>query len=350
MGASTAPETTPHGPGQSGKNNEERARTMPALINLFLHLLAVVLAVTGTARAESFPIRPVHILVPYAAGGAVDVLARTLGQSLAKIWGQQPVIDNRPGAGGIVASQALMQSPPDGYTLILVASGHPLNQFIYPSLPYDTFKDFTAISEVASSPLAIMAAKQGPFKTVQDVLAASRKEPDSLSYGMAGNGTSAHLAGELLKYVANVKIVAIPYKGGAPAITAVIAGEIPLSFNPLAEVVGQIEGGSLRALAVTSAERSKTLPDVPTVAESGVPGYDVSVWWGFLGPAKMPPELAAKIQTDSKTALQDPVVQKTLDQIGATAVGSTPAEFDAFMQAEVTKWEPVLKAANIRAQ
>jgi tripartite-type tricarboxylate transporter receptor subunit TctC len=323
---------------------------MPGLINLFLCHAGIVLAVTGTARAESFPTKPVHILVPYAAGGAVDVLARTLGQSLAKIWGQQPVIDNRPGAGGIVASQALTQSPPDGYTLILVASGHPLNQFIYPSLPYDTFKDFTAISEVASSPLAIMAAKQGPFKTLQDVLAASRKEPDSLSYGMAGNGTSAHLAGELLKYMAGVKIVAIPYKGGAPAITAVIAGEIPLSFNPLAEVVGQIDGGSLRALAVTSAERSKTLPDVATVAESGVPGYDVSVWWGFLGPAKMPPELAAKIQTDLKTALQDPVAQKTLEQIGATAVGSTPAEFDAFMHAEVTKWEPALKAANISAQ
>ena len=323
---------------------------MPALINLFLCLAGVVLAMTATARAESFPTRPVHILVPYAAGGAVDLLARTLGQSLAKIWGQQPVIENRPGAGGIVASQALTQSPPDGYTLILVASGHPLNQFIYPSLPYDTFKDFTAISEVASSPLAIVAAKPGQFKTLQDVLAAARKDPDSLSYGMSGNGTSAHLAGELLNYMAGVKIVAIPYKGGAPAITAVIAGEIPLSFNPLAEVVGQLDGGTVQALAVTSAQRSRTLPDVPTVAESGVPGYDVSVWWGFLGPAKMPPELAARIQADLKTSLQDPVVQKTLDQIGATAVGSTPAEFDAFMHAEVAKWQPVLKAANIRAQ
>ena len=323
---------------------------MPALINLFLCLAGVVLAMTATARAESFPTRPVHILVPYAAGGAVDLLARTLGQSLAKIWGQQPVIENRPGAGGIVASQALTQSPPDGYTLILVASGHPLNQFIYPSLPYDTFKDFTAISEVASSPLAIVAAKPGQFKTLQDVLAAARKDPDSLSYGMSGNGTSAHLAGELLNYMAGVKIVAIPYKGGAPAITAVIAGEIPLSFNPLAEVVGQLDGGTIQALAVTSAQRSRTLPDVPTVAESGVPGYDVSVWWGFLGPAKMPPELAARIQADLKTSLQDPVVQKTLEQIGATAVGSTPAEFDAFMHAEVAKWQPVLKAANIRAQ
>jgi tripartite-type tricarboxylate transporter receptor subunit TctC len=316
------------------------------------HLVAcAALSLLGaTAQAETFPNKPVHILVPYAAGGAVDVLARTLGQSLAKIWGQQPVIDNRPGAGGVIASQALAQSVPDGYTLILVASGHPLNQFIYPSLPYDTFKDFTAISEIASSPLAIVTAKTSPYKTLQDVLAAAKKDPDSLSYGMSGNGTSAHLAGELLKYMAGVKIVAVPYKGGAPALTAAMSGDIPLSFNPLAETVGQIDGGPLRALAVTSAQRSKTFPDVPTVAESGVAGYDVSVWWGFLGPAHMAPELVTKLQADFKTALQDSSVQATLDKLGATPVGSSASEFDAFMHAEVTKWEPVLKAANIRTQ
>jgi tripartite-type tricarboxylate transporter receptor subunit TctC len=315
-----------------------------------LLVAGAVLLAGAVAKAETFPTKPVHILVPYAAGGAVDVLARTLAQSLAKTWGQQPVIDNRPGAGGIIASQALAQSPADGYTLILVASGHPLNQFIYPSLPYDTFKDFTAITEVASSPLAIVVAKTSPHKTLQDVLAASRKEPDSLSYGMAGNGTSSHLAGELLKYMAKVKMVAVPYKGGAPALTAVIAGDIPLSFNPLAEAIGQIEGGAVRALAVTSAQRSPALPDVPTVAESGVPGYDVSVWWGFLGPAKMAPDLVTKLQTDLKSALQDPTVKATLDKLGATPVGSTAAEFDVFMHAEVAKWEPVLKAANIQAQ
>jgi tripartite-type tricarboxylate transporter receptor subunit TctC len=311
---------------------------------------AALLTASGGARGETFPNKPVHILVPYAAGGAVDVLARTLAQSLAKIWGQQPVIDNRPGAGGIVASQALAQAPPDGTTLILVASGHPLNQFIYPKLPYDTFKDFTAIGEIASSPLAILVAKTSPYSNLQDLLAAARKDPGSLSYGMAGNGTSSHLAGELLKYMAGVKIVAIPYKGGAPALTAVIAGDIPVSFNPLAEAIGQVDGGSLRAIAVTSAKRSKTLPDVPTVAESGVPGYDVSVWWGFLGPAHMAPELVAKLETDLKSALQDPSVQTTLQKIGATPVGSGSKEFDAFMHSEAEKWEPVLKAANIRAE
>ena len=316
-----------------------------------LMLAAGLLLAGGAAQAtDNYPSKPVHILVPYAAGGAVDVLARTLGQALAKTWSQQPVIDNRPGAGGIVASQALTQAAPDGYTLILVASGHPLNQFIYPSVPYNTFKDFTAITEVASSPLAIVVAKDSPYKTLGDLLAAAKKEPDKLSYGMSGNGTSAHLAGELLKYMSSTKIVAIPYKGGAPALTAVIAGEIPLSINPLAEAIGQLEGGPVRALAVTSGGRSKALPNVPTVAESGVAGYDVSVWWGVLGPAKMPPEIVAKLETDLKAALQDPGVLSTLGKIGATPVGSSAKEFDAFMHAEATKWEPVLKAANIRAQ
>src|SRR6266480_2544529 len=299
---------------------------------------AALLLMAAGATAETFPSKPVRILVPYAAGGAVDVLARTLGQSLAKTWGQQPVIDNRPGAGGIIASQALVQSAPDGYTLILVASGHPLNQFIYSSLPYDTSKDFTAISQIASSPLAIVVSAKSPYTKLEDMLAASRKEPDLLSYGMSGNGTSAHLAGELLKYMANVKIVAVPFKGGAPALTAVIAGDIPMSINPLAEVVGQIEGGQLRAVAVTSAARSKALPDIPTVAESGVPGYDVSVWWGLLGPAGMPPEIVAKLEADLKAALGDAGVQGTLEKIGATPVGSGSKEFDAFMRAEAAKW------------
>jgi tripartite-type tricarboxylate transporter receptor subunit TctC len=312
-------------------------------------LAATLLSLAGTsAFADPFPTKPVRILVPYAAGGAVDVLARTLGQSLSKTWGQQPVIENRPGAGGIIASQALTQSAPDGYTLILVASGHPLNQFFYPKLPYDTFKDFTAISEIAYSPLAIVVAQNSPIKNLQELLATARAKPESLSYGMSGNGTSAHLAGELLNYMAKVKIQSIPYKGGAPALTAVIAGEIPVSVNPLPEVVGQLEGKAVRALAVTTAQRSKALPDVPTIAEAGIPGYDASVWWGFLGPAGMAPDLVARIHADLAAALKDPVVVTALDKMGATPVGSSPREFDAFMRAEAAKWEPVLKEANIK--
>jgi tripartite-type tricarboxylate transporter receptor subunit TctC len=309
------------------------------------------LGLLGSAvAAETYPTRPVTIYVPYQAGGAVDVLARTVGQSLSKSWGQQAVIENRPGAGGIIASQALAQARPDGYTLILVASGHPLNQFFYPKLPYDTFKDFTAITEVAYSPLAIVVSKDNPAKNLQELLAQAKAKPGSLSYGMSGNGTSAHLAGELLNYMAGVEIVSIPFKGGAPALTAVIAGDIPISVNPLPEIVGQLEGGAVRAVAVTTATRSAALPDVPTVAESGVAGYDTAVWWGFLAPANMPPDLTAKLHADIAAALKDPVVLAALKKIDATPVGSSPQEFDTFMRAEADKWGPVLKKANIKVQ
>ena len=311
---------------------------------------AIFSLVGWNAYAETFPNKPVHILVPYAAGGAVDVLARTIGQSLSKIWGQQLVVENRPGAGGIIASHALTQSAPDGYTLIIVASGHPLNQFFYPKLPYDTFRDFTAISEVAYSPLAIVVSKDNPAKNLQELLATARQKPDELSYGMSGNGTSAHLAGELLNYMAGVKILSIPYKGGAPALLAVIAGDIPMSINPLPEVVGQLDGGKVRAIAVTTATRSKMLPNVPTVAESGVPGYDTAVWWGVLGPAGLAPDLVAKSHADLTAALKDPVTLAALEKLGAAPLGSSPKEFDAFMRAEAAKWGPVLKKANIKVQ
>jgi tripartite-type tricarboxylate transporter receptor subunit TctC len=318
-------------------------------LKLFVAALAVATASTA-ASAQNYPNKPVRILVPYAAGGAVDVLARTVGQSLSKTWGQQPVVDNRPGAGGIIASQALVQSAPDGYTLILVASGHPLNQFFYPKLPYDTFADFTPITEVAYSPLTINVSKTNPAKNLKELLDQARAKPESLSYGMSGIGTSAHLAGELLNYMAKVKIVSIPYKGGAPALTAVIADEIPMSINPMAEVVGQLEGGTVRAIAVTTKERSPALPDVPSVAEQGVPGFDTAVWWGFLGPKGMDPALVSKIQQDVAAALKDPTVLDYLKKTGSFPVGSKPAEFDAYMRAEAEKWGPVLKAANIKLQ
>lgn len=311
---------------------------------------AAVSLAAHAAQAQTFPAKQVTFYVPYAAGGAVDVIARTIGQSLSKTWGQVPVIENRPGAGGTVASKALTQAAPDGHTLILVASGHPLNQFFYPSLPYDTFKDFTAITEIAYSPLAIMVAKDNPAKNLTELLAVAKAKPDFLSYGMSGNGTSAHLAGELLNHMAGVKIVSIPYKGGAPALTSVMAGDIPMSINPLPEVVGQLDGGQLRAIAVTTATRAASLPDVPTVAESGVAGYDTAVWWGFLGPANMPPAVVAKIQADMAASLKDPAVMAAFEKIGATPLGSSPAEFDAYMRAEAAKWGPILKEANIKIQ
>ena len=324
---------------------------MIGLARTTIAALALALApVASTASAQTYPTKPVRVLVPYAAGGAVDVLARTLGQALAKSWGQQTVVDNRPGAGGIIASQALIQAPPDGYTLILVAAGHPLNQFFYPKLPYDTFKDFTAITEVSDMPLTINVAKNSPVKDLKELLAEAKAKPGGLSYGMSGFGTSAHLAGELLNNMAGVKIVAIPYKGGAPALTAVIAGEIPLSVNPMAEVIGNLEGGTIRALAVTTAARSPALPDVPTVAEQGVAGYATGNWFGLLGPKGMDPALVSKIQQDVAVALKDQSVLDYLKKVGSVPVGSTPQAFDAFMKAEADKWGPVIKAANIKVE
>ena len=209
---------------------------------------AAMLAAAGVASAQSpFPSKPVHIFVPYAAGGAVDILARTLGDVVSRQWGQTVVVENRPDAGGLVASQALASSPPDGYTLILVASGHATNPFLYPKIPYDTFKDFSPISLLASSPNILLVRADSPFKTLADLIAQARAKPGSLAFGHAGTGTSTHLAGELLKSLAKVDLNAIPYKGGAPAINDLLGGQIPMSFNNGPESVGQIEAGSSRA-------------------------------------------------------------------------------------------------------
>jgi tripartite-type tricarboxylate transporter receptor subunit TctC len=311
---------------------------------------AAMLAAGGIASAQSpFPAKPVHIFVPYAAGGAVDILARTLGDVVSRQWGQSVVVENRPGAGGVVASQALATSPPDGYTLIVVASGHPTNPFLYAKLPYDTFKDFTPISLLASSPNILLVRADSPFKTLGDMIAVARAKPGSLAFGHAGNGTSTHLAGELLKNLAKIDINAISYKGGLPAINDLLGGQIPMSFNNGPESVGQIAAGTVRALAVTTARRAPFLPDVPSVAET-VPGYDTEVWWGLLGPAGMPPELAAKLSHDFVAALNTDSVRERLSKLGAAPIGSSPQQFDAKIHADYEKWGPIIKAAGMKAE
>src|SRR3981189_3635757 len=270
----------------------------------------------GAAAQSAFPAKPVHILVPYAAGGGVDILARTLGDVVSRQWGQTVVVENRPGAGGGVASQALVASPPDGYTLIVVASGHATNPFLYPKIPYDTFKDFTPISLLASSPNILLVRTDSPFKTLGDMVAQARAKPGSLSFGHAGTGTSTHLAGELLKNLARIDLNAIPYKGGAPSINDLMGGQIPMSFNNGPESVGQLEAGTVRALAVTTASRASFLPDVPSMAET-VPGYDTEVWWGLLGPAGMPRDPVEKLSPDFVAALNTEAVKDRLANLGA---------------------------------
>jgi tripartite-type tricarboxylate transporter receptor subunit TctC len=310
----------------------------------------LALAAIGTASAEpAFPSKPVHIFVPYSAGGGVDILARTLAEVVSRQWGQGVVVENRPGAGGVVASQALVMSPSDGYTLIVVASGHATNPFLYPALPYDTFKDFTPISLLASSPNILLVQANSPFKTLGDVIAQARAKPGSLSFGHAGIGTSTHLAGELLKNLAGIDINAIPYKGGAGAINDLLGGQIPMSFNNGPESIGQLEAGRLRALAVTTASRAPFLPDVPSMAET-LAGYDTEVWWGLLGPAGMPRDLVEKIAHDFVAALNTDTVKERLTKLGASPIGSSPQRFDAKIHADYAKWGPIIKAAGIRAE
>jgi tripartite-type tricarboxylate transporter receptor subunit TctC len=307
-------------------------------------------AAGGIASAQSpFPSKPVHIFVPYAAGGGVDILARTLGDVVSRQWGQGVVVENRPGAGGLVASQALVTSPPDGYTLIVVASGHATNPFLYPKIPYDTFKDFTPISLLASSPNILLVRADSPFKTLGDMIAQARSKPGSLSFAHAGNGTSTHLAGELLKNLAKIDLNAISYKGGAPAINDLLGGQIQMSFNNGPESVGQLEAGTLRALAVTTASRASFLPNVPSMSET-VPGYDTEVWWGLLGPAGMPADLIAKLSHDFVAALNTDSVKERLTKLGASPIGSSPQQFDAKIRADYDKWGPIIQAAGMKAE
>src|SRR5437588_8581927 len=314
-------------------------------------VVAAMLADGGAASAQSaFPSKAVHILVPYPPGGGVDILARTLGDVVSRQWAQSVIVENRPGAGGLVASQALATSAPDGYTLIVVASGHATNPFLYPKIPYDTFKDFTSICLLASSPNILLVRADSPFRTLADLLAQARAKPGSLSYGMAGNGTSTHLAGELLKNLAKVDIVALPYKGGGPAMNDLLGGQIPMSFNNGPESIGQIGAGKVRALAVTTGTRAPFLPDVPTMAEAGVPGYDTGVWWGLVGPAGLSATIVAQLSSDFVAALKAPAVRDRLNTLGATPIGSSPKEFDAVIHADYEKWGPIIKAAGMKAE
>src|ERR1700738_4149220 len=309
-----------------------------------------MVAAGGVASAQSsFPSKPVHIFVPYAAGGGVDILARTLGDVVSRQWGENVLVENRPGGGGVVASQALVTSPPDGYTLIVVASGHATNPFLYPKIPYDTFKDFAPSSLLASSPNILLVRADSPFKTLGDVIARARAKPGSLSFGHAGTGTSTHLAGELLKSLARIDLNAIPYKGGAPSINDLLGGQIPMSFNNGPESVGQLQAGAVRALAVTTASRAPFLPNVPSIAET-VPGYDTEVWWGLLGPAGMPPDLIAKSSHDFVAALSTDPVKERLAQLGATPIGSSPQQFDEKIRADYKKWGPIIEAAGMKAE
>ncbi|HMK78734.1 MAG TPA: tripartite tricarboxylate transporter substrate binding protein [Xanthobacteraceae bacterium] len=312
-------------------------------------LIGVTLSGAAAGAESTYPSAPVHILVPYPPGGAVDIIARTLGDELSRQWSQAIVVENRPGAGGMIASQALVKAAPDGYTLILVASGHALNPYFYSKLPYG-FDDFTPITLLASSPNILLVPANSPFRALADMLAAARAKPGELSYGHAGNGTSPHLAGELLKALAKVDIAAVPYKGGAPSLTDLIGGHIAMAFNNIPESIAQIRAGTVRALGVTTAARSAVLPEVPTIAEQGVPGYDTGVWWGVLAPAGLPADIRDRLARDFRAALNAPAAKARFLELGAAPIGSAPAEFGVFIRTEYERWGPIIKAAGIKPE
>src|ERR1700716_520388 len=335
--------------GDKRRTNNIGRDAMGRWFGIAARAVAMFTALGGASAQSPFRSKSVHIFVPYAAGGGVDILARTLGDVVSRQWGQTVVVENRPGAGGVVASQALATSSPDGCTLIVVASGHATNPFLYPKIPYDTFKDFTPISLLASSPNILVVRPDSPFKTLADLIAQARSKPGSLSFGHAGTGTSTHLAGELLKNLARIDLNAIPYKGGALAINDLLGGQIPMSFNNGPESVGQLEAGTVRALAVTTASRASFLPDVPSMAET-VPGYDTEVWWGLLGPGGMPRDIVEKLSNDFVAALNTEAVKERLGKLGALAIGRLPAEVEARIRADYKKWGPIIEAAGMKAE
>jgi tripartite-type tricarboxylate transporter receptor subunit TctC len=314
---------------------------------LVLATAALIGAIDAAPAQDAYPSKPVHLLVPFAAGGAVDIVARTLADELGKRWTPSIIVENRPGAGGVIASEAIAKSLPDGYTLAVVSSGHAIVPFLYPKLPYNVFTDFTPITLLGNSPNVALVRVDSAVKSIADLIAFARAKPGQLSYGHAGNGTSSHLAGELLKATARIDITPIPYKGGALALNDLVGGHIPVGFNNIPESIGQIRAGTVRPLAVTTAARSPILPDVPTIAESGLPGYDTGVWWGLVGPAGLPANVKAKLVRDCADAMKAPAVTARFEQLGATPLGSTPEEFAALIRSDYEKWGPIIKAAGI---
>jgi tripartite-type tricarboxylate transporter receptor subunit TctC len=301
------------------------------------------------AQPAGFPGRQVTIIAGFPPGGTVDLLARIIAQQLAETWGQPVVVENRPGGSGAVASQAVAAAAPDGYTLMVVPITHVTNASLIARLPYDPIADFTAVTLLAEQPMMLVVNNGLPARSVSDLVTLAKARPGRLNCGSGGNGTSQHLACELFKVTAGVDIAHVPYRGNAAAMTDVIAGQIELLFDQMATAVPHVRDGRVRALAVTSARRAPAMPEVPTVAEAGVPGYETTAWFGLVGPARMPPDLTRRIQSDVAAALAVREVRDRLADQGLTMVASSPEQFGAFLSAEMARWAEVIRKSGARA-
>ena len=324
----------------------------PNLTTLLLIALAALSASAfpiHTAQA-AYPDRIIKIVVPLAPGGGTDAIARTLAQAMAKDLGASVIIENKPGAGTIIGTQAVATSEPDGYTLLMGTFANAVNPSLNSKLPYDQHKDFAAVALIARSFNIVVVNPKSPIKSIADLIAAAKAEPDKLSYGTYGTGTSAHLAGELFKTMTKVNLTTVPYKGSAPAITDLLGGQIQVMFTTVAGVASLIEGGQLRALAVTSAERSPAFPDLPTVAEAGVPGYEVESWYGLFAPAKTPAEIIDRLNKSANAAVQSEAFKRIAVSEGLAMVANPAEEFDRYFRGEEERWRKVIEDAGIRIE
>jgi tripartite-type tricarboxylate transporter receptor subunit TctC len=297
-----------------------------------------------------YPERTIRIVVPFAPGGGTDVIARTLAQEVAKDLGATIIIENRPGAGTIIGTQAVAASEPDGYTLLMATFAHAVNPSLNAKLPYDPHNDFAAVALTARSFNIVVVNSASLIKSIADLIAAAKSDPDKLSYGTYGTGTSAHLAGELFKSMARVNLTTVPYKGAAPAITDLLGGQIQVMFTTVASAASLIAGGQLRALAVTSAQRSPAFPELPTVAETGVPGYAAESWYGLYAPAKTPADIVDRLNKSAARAVQSEAFKKLGMNEGLVMVASPPAELDRYVRGEEERWRRVIKDANIKIE
>jgi tripartite-type tricarboxylate transporter receptor subunit TctC len=316
---------------------------------LLLGLAGLLMAPLAQAQTPNYPAKPVQWVVGFPPGGAADILARLVAVKVSELWGQQVVIENRAGTGSTIAAELVARAPADGYTMLFVSSSHAAAAGLYPKLTYDSVNSFSAITVVASAPQVLLATPNLPAKNLPELLQLAKSRPGGLTYGSAGNGSTTHLAGELMWDNSGVQLSHIPYKGGAQALTDTISGQINLLFLSLPAALPQIRSGKVRPLAVTSTKRSPSLPEVGAASET-VPGYEATNWYALLGPANMPRPLITKMASNIATVLKDPQLIKRFSDEGAEIVGNSPEDAQRFLQSEVTKWTRVIKTVGVVAE
>ena len=305
--------------------------------------------VPGAAFAQAYPSKSLRWVVPFPPGGAMDVIARTLAERMSVSMGQAVVMENRPGAGGNIGSDLVAKAAPDGHTLLIVSIGQAVNPALYADMPFDAQKDFEPVSLLAVVPNMLVANPSVPAQNVRQIVELARAQPGKLTYASAGNGTSIHLAGELFASMANVNMLHVPYKGSGPAVTDLIGGQVNLMFDSITSALPHVKAGRLKAFAVTGAKRSKTVPDLPTIAEAALPGYELNPWFAVFVPARTPRAIVERLNRELLAALDLPETQKKLDLIGAERVGSTPAELAAHLKRETERWGRIIRERDIRA-